>query len=78
MSRPVDFMSCSVDFVSWSVDFMSHSVDFWSVLAARVSRMTLGVTPFMSSRYGKWIGELRSKWRLLGPQKPEKHPKKRF
>ncbi len=71
-------MSPSVVRMSWSVDFVSHSVDFRSVFAPSASRMTLGATPFMSSRYGKRIGELQSKQRLLGPQKPEKHPKNRF
>ncbi len=78
VSPSVVRMSWSVDFVSCSVDFMSRPVDFVSPFAPILESTPFDITHDKSSIYGIRNSGSRSKSRDFGPQKPEKHPKKRF
>ena len=71
-------VSQSVVEMSRSVVRMSPSVVNVSPLAPILESRAFDLTRDNGSNCGKQIGELRSKRRLLGSQKPKKHPKKRF
>ena len=78
VSQSVVEMSRSVVRMSRSVVRMSRSVVKMSPLAPILEWRAFDINHDVSANCDRRISNTRSKKRLLGPPKPEKHPKKRF